>query len=103
MKKKVGLPPMLKKMLIAKALSRAGAAPMAAAPMGAPPSAPMGAPPGMKKGGAVKSKGMKSGGSFKDRTASTKSSARPDGIAQRGKTKGKQITMARGGAMKGCK
>lgn len=91
MKKKAGLPPILKKMMIAKALSGAGA----------PPSAPMGAPPGMKKGGAVKS--MKSGGSFKDRAASTKHAAHPDGIAQRGKTKGKQITMARGGAMKGCK
>ena len=72
MKKKVGLPPMLKKMLIAKALSRAGAAPMAAAPMGAPATPPM---------------GMKKGGTFKDRAASTKSAAHPDGVAQRGKTK----------------
>jgi hypothetical protein len=93
MKKKVGLPPMLKKMLIAKALSRAGAAPMAAAPMGAPP--------GMKKGGSAKKMNMggmyAKGGSFKDRAASTKSAAHPDGIAQRGKTKGTKVTMKNGG------
>ena len=91
MKKKVGLPPMLKKMMIAKALSGAGA----------PPSAPMGAPPGMKKGGSANKMNMggmyAKGGSFKDRAASTKHAAHPDGIALRGKTKGTKVTMKNGG------
>ena len=89
MKKNAGIPPILTKMMIDKALAGAGAGgppPGAGGPppgMGAPP------PPAMKKGGAVK--GMKSGGTFKDRAASSKSSAHPDGIAQRGKTKGQQF------------
>lgn len=49
----------------------------------APPAAP---PMGMKKGGSVKK--MSNGGS---------ASSRADGIAQKGKTKGKQIKMAYGG------
>ena len=68
----------LKDMMGRAMAARAGRGAMAA------PAAPMGM-------------GMKKGGTFKDRAASTKSSAHPDGIAQRGKTKGKQITMKNGG------
>lgn len=65
----------LKDMMGRAMAARAGRGAMAA------PAAPMGM-------------GMKKGGSF--RTSA-------NGIAKKGKTKGKQITMARGGAMKGCK
>ena len=60
----------------------AGPSPMGAVPMGAPATPPM----GMKKGGSAKK--MASGGSFR-------SSA--NGIAVRGKTKAKQVTMKNGG------
>ena len=64
----------------------AGPSPMGAVPMGAPATPPM----GMKKGGSAKK--MAGGGSFR-------SSA--NGIASKGKTKGTQVKMARGG-MRGC-
>jgi len=67
---------------IAARAAGAGASPMGAVPMGAPATPPM----GMKKGGSVKK--MASGGSF--RTSA-------NGIASKGKTKGKQITMKNGG------
>jgi hypothetical protein len=72
---------MLGKVMAARAAG-AGASPMGAVPMGAPATPPM----GMKKGGSVKK--MAGGGSFR-------SSA--NGIAKKGKTKGKQVTMKNGG------
>lgn len=45
-----------------------------------------------KKG--INMKKMASGGSFRSAA---------DGVAKKGKTKGKQVKMAKGGAMKGCK
>ena len=60
----------------------AGPSPMGAVPMGAPATPPM----GMKKGGSAKK--MASGGSFRSST---------NGIAVRGKTKAKQVTMKNGG------
>jgi hypothetical protein len=60
------------------------------AAMGAPPAAPMG---GMKKGGGVKK--MAGGG-----LAAGHKSA--DGIATKGKTKGKDIVMKRGGMARSC-
>jgi len=82
MKKKAGIPPILKKIMLAKALAGAGAGgppPGAGGPppgMGAPP------PPAMKKGGAVK--GFAKGGSI-------------DGCASRGKTKTSMVKMKKGG------
>ena len=76
---------MLGKVLAARAAG-AGASPMGRVPMGAPATPPM----GMKKGGSAKK--MAGGGSFR-------SSA--NGIASKGKTKGTQVKMARGG-MRGC-
>ena len=75
----------LKDMMGRAMAARAGRGAMAAP---AAPAAPMGM--GMKKGGSAKK--MAAGGSFRSST---------DGIATKGKTKGKQIKMARGG-MKGC-
>jgi hypothetical protein len=72
---------MLGKVMAARAAG-AGASPMGRVPMGAPATPPM----GMKKGGSAKK--MASGGSFR-------SSA--NGIAVRGKTKAKQVTMKNGG------
>ena len=78
---------MLGKVMAARAAGAGGAGP---SPMGAPAAPPMGAPAappmGMKKGGSAKK--MASGGSFR-------SSA--NGIASKGKTKGKQVTMKNGG------
>ena len=70
---------MLGKVMAARAAGAggAGASPMGRVPMGAPATPPM---------------GMKKGGSFR-------SSA--NGIASKGKTKAKQVKMARGG-MRGC-
>jgi hypothetical protein len=75
---------MMGKAIAARAAGAGGAgpSPMGAVPMGAPATPPM----GMKKGGSAKK--MASGGSFR-------SSA--NGIAKKGKTKGKQITMKNGG------
>ena len=77
---------MLGKVMAARAAGAgaggAGPSPMGAVPMGAPATPPM----GMKKGGSAKK--MASGGSFR-------SSA--NGIAVRGKTKAKQVTMKNGG------
>ena len=75
---------------IAARAAGAGASPMGRVPMGAPATPPMGMGMGMKKGGSAKK--MAGGGSFR-------SSA--NGIASKGKTKGTQVKMARGG-MKGC-
>ena len=79
---------MMGKAIAARAAGAGGAAPspMGAVPMGAPATPPM----GMKKGGSAKK--MAGGGSFR-------SSA--NGIASKGKTKGTQVKMARGG-MRGC-
>jgi len=74
----------LKDMMGRAMAARAGRGAMAA------PAAPMGMGMGMKKGGSAKK--MAAGGSFRSST---------DGIATKGKTKAKQIKMARGG-MKGC-
>jgi hypothetical protein len=76
--------PKMMAMLMAKKRGMAGAG------AGAPPPSPMGGGMGggMKKGGGVKK--MASGG-----LASGHSKA--DGIAQRGKTKGTNITMKKGG------
>ena len=83
---------MLGKAIAARAAGAGGAAPspMGRVPMGAPATPPMGMGMGMKKGGSAKK--MAGGGSFR-------SSA--NGIASKGKTKGTQVKMARGG-MKGC-
>jgi hypothetical protein len=56
-----------------------GMAPQGMAPQGMAPQAP-----GMKKGGAVKAKA-------KAKSKSSSASKRADGIAQRGKTKGRMI------------
>jgi hypothetical protein len=68
----------LKDMMGRAMAARAGRGAMAA------PAAPMGM--GMKKGGSAKK--MASGGSFRSST---------DGIAKKGKTKAKQVTMKNGG------
>ena len=75
---------MLGKVMAARAAGAGGAgpSPMGAVPMGAPATPPM----GMKKGGSAKK--MASGGSFRSST---------NGIAVRGKTKAKQVTMKNGG------
>jgi len=67
---------------IAARAAGVGASPMGRVPMGAPATPPM----GMKKGGSAKK--MAGGGSF--RTSA-------NGIAVRGKTKAKQVTMKNGG------
>jgi hypothetical protein len=70
----------LKDMMGRAMAARAGRGAMAA------PAAPMGMGMGMKKGGSAKK--MASGGSFRKAT---------DGIATKGKTKAKQVTMKNGG------
>jgi hypothetical protein len=62
-------------------MSAPGMAPQGMAPQGMP-MAPQG--PGMKKGGSVKAKA-------KVKTKSSSASKRGDGIAQRGKTKGRMV------------
>ena len=81
------------------------AAPPMAPPM-APPTPPMGAP-GMKKGGKAKSfAATKFGAAMMKKSGDTKGRAMKkyakggsiDGIAQRGKTKTKRVTMKNGGS-----
>ena len=85
---------MLGKALAARAAGAGGAgpSPMGRVPMGAPATPPM----GMKKGGSAKKMNM---GGMYSKGGSFRTSA--NGIASKGKTKAKQVKMARGG-MKGC-
>ena len=88
MKKNAGIPPILKKIMIAKALAGAGAGgppPGAGGPppgAGGPPPGMGAPPPAMKKGGSVKK--FAKGGSI-------------DGIASKGKTKTSMVKMKKGG------
>ena len=66
----------------------AGPSPMGRVPMGAPATPPM----GMKKGGSAKKMNM---GGMYAKGGSFRTSA--NGIAARGKTKAKQVTMKNGG------
>ena len=78
---------MLGKAIAARA-GGAGPSPMGAVPMGAPATPPM----GMKKGGSAKKMNM---GGMYAKGGSFRTSA--NGIAARGKTKAKQVTMKNGG------
>ena len=93
---------MLGKVLAARAAG-AGAGAGGAGPSPMPP-APMDAsatpPTGMKKGGSVKKMaggGMKKGGSVKKMASGGSFRSSANGIAARGKTKGTQVTMKKGG------
>ena len=61
-------------------------APQGMAPQGMAPQAMAPAPQGMKKGGSVKAKAK-----VKTKPKSSSASKRGDGIAQRGKTRGKMV------------
>jgi hypothetical protein len=81
---------MLGKVMAARAAGAGGAgpSPMGAVPMGAPATPPM----GMKKGGSAKKMNM---GGMYAKGGSFRTSA--NGIATKGKTKAKQVTMKNGG------
>jgi len=94
---------------VRNAATGGGASPMASPPMASPPMADssMAGAPGMKKGGSAQKKGtdmkkMASGGSAKKMASGGSFRSSADGIASKGKTKAKQVKMARGGSMKGC-
>ena len=52
---------------------------------------------GMKHGGAAKTKKMAGGGMAASKMGAVKTGKTPDGVAVKGKTKGKMITMKNGG------
>ena len=98
-------PRMLAMMMAKKRAAMGAGAPPTGAPMGIAPSPPMGAPmaPGMKKGG--KTKKMAKGGSVDVGNSTSMGKVRNaspsrDGVASKGKTKGKQIVMAGNKGMK---